>query len=421
MNHLLEYAFDTENAEKNYNLAIWYENQNHTAPALTYFLRAAERTSDKLFAYKSLIHGFFCYDKQGSRDASSKILLENALCLLPKRPEAYFLLSRFYERKQEWQSSYIYSTLGLEICDFDLQVISDVEYPGKYGLIFEKAVSSYWWGRGMESRKLFQELVDNYWDEMSEEHQSSVGSNIMTMGSAPENIAVRPYIKEKKSEFNLKFKDYEKIEKNYSQVMQDMFVLFVYDGKKKGTYLEIGGGDPCHLNNTYLLESDFNWTGVSLEIDNQLCDMWKCRKNSVFCKDATKVNYQKFLKKNFKTSEIDYLQLDCEPSKTTFEVLLSIPFEEYKFGVITYEHDYYNDMTRSYRNKSRKYLQMHGYELVFSNIAPTPWSPFEDWWVHPDLVDFDKLQKIKKVTDDVNQVDELLFKGFKFSETIPFT
>ena len=48
MNPLLDYAFDTENAEKNYNLAIWYENQNHTAPALTYFLRAAERTDNKL-------------------------------------------------------------------------------------------------------------------------------------------------------------------------------------------------------------------------------------------------------------------------------------------------------------------------------------------------------------------------------------
>ena len=43
MNQLLEYALDTENPEKNYNLALWYDEQNHTAPALTYFLRSAER------------------------------------------------------------------------------------------------------------------------------------------------------------------------------------------------------------------------------------------------------------------------------------------------------------------------------------------------------------------------------------------
>ena len=416
MNPLLDYAFDTENAEKNYNLGIWYENQNHTSPALTYFLRAAERTDDKLFSYNSLIRGFFCYDKQGSRDSSSKILLENALCLLPKRPEAYFLLSRFYERKQEWQSSYIYATLGLEICDFDSESISNTEYPGKYGLIFEKAVSSYWWGKGIESRKLFQELVDVYWDQMSEEHRSSVGSNIMTMGSAPENIAVRPYLKEKKSDFILKFKGCEKIERNYSQVMQDMFVLFAHDGKKNGTYFEIGGGDPRYLNNTYLLESKFNWSGLSIEYKNELCEKWKERKNNIICQDATTINYEKLLDANFDTNDIDYLQLDCEPSKTTFEVLLSIPFDKYRFGVITYEHDYYNDMTRSYRDKSRKYLTMCGYELVFTNIAPTPWSSFEDWWVNPNLVDMDKIKQVRNTDESTKQIDELLFKNFKFSE-----
>jgi len=421
MNQLTEYALDTENPEKNYNLAVWYEEQNHTAPALTYFLRAAERSTDKEFAYNSLIHGFFCYDKQGSRDASSKILLENALCLLPKRPEAYFLLSRFYERKQEWQSSYIYANIGLELCDFDLQPISGIEYPGKYGLIFEKSVSAYWWGKSLESRKLLQQLVDEYWDVMDEQHQRAVEENIMRMGSAPEKIAIRPYTKEKSSDFKLKFKGYDKIQKNHSQVMQDMFVLFVHDGKQKGTYLEIGGGDPYHLNNTYLLESEFNWTGISVEINDDLCKRWAQRKNNIICKDAMTINYSKLLNNSFNTKEIDYLQLDCEPSKSTFEVLLSIPFDDYKFAVITYEHDYYNDMTRSYRSKSRKFLQMQGYELVFTNIAPTPWSSFEDWWVHPDLVDMERINKIKRTDDTTKQIDELLYKGFKFSESSLFT
>jgi hypothetical protein len=420
MNPLIDYASDTENAEKNYNLAVWYEQQNHTAPALTYFLRAAERSKDKLFAYNSLIHGFFCYDRQGSRDSSSKILLENALCLLPRRPEAYFLLSRFYERKQEWQSCYIYAHIGLELCDFDLEPLSGIEYPGKYGLIFEKSVSAYWWGKSLESRKLQQQLVDEYWDIMDEDHQKAVESNIMRMGSAPENIAVRPYTKELLSNFKLKFKGIEKIEKNYSQVMQDMFVLFVHGGKKRGTYLEVGGGDPFYLNNTYLLESQFGWNGISIEIKDDLCEKWKQRKTNIICKDALIVNYKQLLDNNFTTKEIDYLQLDCEPSKSTFEVLLSIPFDEYKFGVITYEHDYYNDVTRSYRDKSRKYLQMHGYQLVFTNIAPTPSSPFEDWWIHPNLVDLERVNKIKKTDSSTKQIDELLCKGFKFSEIYPF-
>ena len=82
MNELLEFSLDTENAQKNYNLARWYENQGHTAPALTYYLRAAERSEDNLLAYTALIRGYSCYNSQGSRDHSAKILLQNAISFL---------------------------------------------------------------------------------------------------------------------------------------------------------------------------------------------------------------------------------------------------------------------------------------------------------------------------------------------------
>ena len=55
MNELVLFATDTENPEKNYNLAEWYDNQGHNASAHTYYLRAAERTEDKLLAYTSLL------------------------------------------------------------------------------------------------------------------------------------------------------------------------------------------------------------------------------------------------------------------------------------------------------------------------------------------------------------------------------
>ena len=70
MNELIEYSLDTENGEKNFKLALWYENQGHTAPAITYYLRASERSVDKDLAYASLLRGFHCYNQQGSRDNS---------------------------------------------------------------------------------------------------------------------------------------------------------------------------------------------------------------------------------------------------------------------------------------------------------------------------------------------------------------
>ena len=80
-----------------------------------------------------------------------------------------------------------------------------------------------------------------------------------------------------------------------------------------------------------------------------------------------------------------------------------IPFEQFKFGVITYEHDHYVDITRSYRFKSRKYLESMGYELVVSDVSPDGVSTFEDWWVHPELVSREIIEKMK----DVNGIKQI--------------
>ena len=124
---------------------------------------------------------------------------------------------------------------------------------------------------------------------------------------------------------------------------------------------------------------------------------------------ATKIDYTHLLDEFNQGTNFDYLQLDCEPSKTTFEILLSIPFEKYKFAIITYEHDHYVDMTNSYRDKSRKYLKLMGYEMVVSNVSPTEWSPFEDWWYHPDLVDPQMVELMKDADDTITDIRKYMF------------
>jgi GR25 family glycosyltransferase involved in LPS biosynthesis len=196
-NELIEFSLDTENAQKNYNLAKWYETQGHTAPALTYYLRASERSDDNILTYTSLIRGYYCYNDQGSRDHSEKILLQNALAFLPKRPEAYFLLSQFYERQEDWQQSYIYASIGLECCDFNLPpLLDDVKYPGKYGLIFQKAICGYWWGKGKETRILLEHLMNNY--QMEKKYYDIVAENMSRLGIVPNEILVKP-LKEERS------------------------------------------------------------------------------------------------------------------------------------------------------------------------------------------------------------------------------
>lgn len=42
------------------------------------------------------------------------------------------------------------------------------------------------------------------------------------------------------------------------------------DYKRNGTYVEIGCHDPEYINNTYVLEKYFNWTGISLDNDTKM-------------------------------------------------------------------------------------------------------------------------------------------------------
>ena len=85
-----------------------------------------------------------------------------------------------------------------------------------------------------------------------------------------------------------KFSGVENIKENYSQSMQDIFVLTMLNGKRNGVYIEIGADQPVLVNNSYLLETEYDWSGVSFEIDDEKIDYFNSiRKNKCICTDAT--------------------------------------------------------------------------------------------------------------------------------------
>jgi GR25 family glycosyltransferase involved in LPS biosynthesis len=407
---LLEaYSADPENADNNFNLGVWYWNENHTAPALSYFLRCAERAEDDLLAYEALLWAHQCYEKQGTRDSTAKTLLQHAVNLLPTRPEAYFLLAKFHGKREQWTDTYTVSHQGLIFSEKNLKPLKNgVGYMGEFALLYEKAVAGWWWGKSNETRKLLQEIKNNY--ELPEQYEKSVQDLLMTygVGDIPEEII--KYNQTKHDRLRFKFPGSTLIEKNYSQAYQDMFVLAILNGKRNGTYLEIGAQEPFYQNNSALLETEFDWKGISIEIREDLCKKFaEERKNQILCKDATKINYEKLLDEMNVGTDIDYLQIDCEPSKTTFEILTAICFEKYRFAVITYEHDHSVDVTGSYRDKSRRFLKSYGYELVVKDVAPNDEYTFEDWWVHPDLVNPDIVSQMKSVNTDVTNIVKYFF------------
>jgi hypothetical protein len=402
LNNLNQYIQNVRDPGSSFNLALEYERLGQTSSASAFFLRAANFTNDKTLAYTCLLKISNGIDLLTNRPFSVETTLQQAVALLPQRPEAYFLLSRFQERRSKYLESYQNSSVGLEVSNFNLQPLpADVDYPGRWGLLFEKAVGAWHCGKEDQSREIFQTLVNDHWNQLDQLHRDSVEANITRLGCGPESKAHTVYFERQHNDLKFKFPGSEFIGRNFSQAFQDMFILYMLKGKRNGTFLEVGGEKPYFGNNTALLESQFGWTGSSIEWNETLSKEYQsARPNiNILCRDALTVDYRKLLQENYRDTDIDYLQLDIEPSRNTYEVLLRIPFDQYRFAAITYEHDFYVDVTRSYREKSRKYLKDMGYELVVSNVSPRENCPFEDWWVHPDLVDQALIEQIKTAPD----------------------
>lgn len=210
------------------------------------------------------------------------------------------------------------------------------------------------------------------------------------------------------------FNESDQINSSYSQVWQDIFVLTILQGKRNGTYLEIGAENPDYINNTYLLTTQFDWKGVSLDcVENHQRSWAEQRPESKFilC-DALTVDYKKILDDNYNGQKvIDFLQCDIEPSFNTFTALKRIPHDEYRFRVITFETDLYTGgQSPRIREESREFLSNLGYEMIVGDVLVDGGNPYEDWWVAPELVDMEVANNIKAQALITQHPAQLLFK-----------
>lgn len=173
-----------------------------------------------------------------------------------------------------------------------------------------------------------------------------------------------------------------------ASALQDRFVDNILKFKSEGSYLDIGSCDAVSCNNTYCFDPD--WIGTCIEIDSKYNDSYSQRTCQYINADATKIDYFNTLSKIGLPAIIDYLSLDIDTQST--EVLKLLPFDIYRFRIITIEHDFYIHGDK-YRSPQRRILTINGYTLLCSNvlIPPSPDTkpdcPFEDWWIYKDLVD----------------------------------
>ena len=184
----------------------------------------------------------------------------------------------------------------------------------------------------------------------------------------------------------------------YSDAKQDQFAANILKFKKDGYCVDIGSCHSIISNNTYYFQ-EFDWTSISVEIEISYNQSYSTRKSGVHLnQNALEVNYKEVFGEYEFPQSIDYLSLDVDTLSLT--ILNILPLDEYRFKVITIEHDgyLYGDQ---YRTPQRELLTSKGYFLLCSNVyVEQPGYdgkefPFEDWWIDPSEFDQNLVEKIK--------------------------
>lgn len=173
---IIELSHKPFNPELNFKVAVKYEEMNQSASAVSFYLRTAEYgyAEKPTLAYASLCKLAKCFEDQNDRVWTVSNCLLQAVQYLPYRPEAYFLLSRHYEKAEQWQESYTWAEMGLRQEQLSALPV-DVGYWGRYCLEFQKAIAAFWVGRAKESKDMLIRLSQM---DLPLQYQKAVEENL---------------------------------------------------------------------------------------------------------------------------------------------------------------------------------------------------------------------------------------------------
>lgn len=182
---------------------------------------------------------------------------------------------------------------------------------------------------------------------------------------------------------------------------QEEFIISVLDKKKEGHYVELGAFHSSDGSNTYLLEKEYNWNGISFEIKDEWRKEFESNRSNPCMGNALDFNYMSYFEENDFPKQIDFLQVDIDGGYnwdgrpngnhyTSLHGLLAVPLNSYRFTVITFEHDanmYWRNIAM--RDAQREILDSLGYSLVVRTES-------EDWWVDPNIISLPEYRKYFK-------------------------
>lgn len=191
-----------------------------------------------------------------------------------------------------------------------------------------------------------------------------------------------------------------------AQLFQDLYVMYKLN-KKFGVFVDFGATNGKDINNSWLLEKQFEWTGIVCEPNPQFHEELKSNRTCFVetkCVSDTSNKVVTFLQtkspelstvsgydndehnrsehiridvqtislndmlEKYQIDKIDYLNIDTEGSE--FDILSSFNIEKYMPKIITVEHNF-----TSNRNKIYDLLTSKGYTREFEIF-----SRWDDWY-----------------------------------------
>lgn len=187
----------------------------------------------------------------------------------------------------------------------------------------------------------------------------------------------------------------------YSQAHQDIFVLTLL--KNPGYFIDFGCNHPIIINNTYLLEKN-GWQGLLIDMDAECIGLCKQQRSSTaLCINLNSIDLKSLFEEHNVPKVIDYISLDVDDSTT--HVLNHFPYNEYRFKIMTFEHDAYR-RGDTLRGPSRQIFNHHGYQLVCGDIKNNG-NSYEDWYVDPKY--FNQSEILKYSFDSIEHTE--IFKN----------
>lgn len=159
---LEEFGKDPENVTCNIKLARLYFEAGQYASSISFLNRIAELSSNNDEIYEAMCLAAECFTKIGDRKEHIKVCASHAISICPERPEAYYYMSFFYERKGDSFGAYANACAGVNFMDNAKNITGLNGVFPFWRLYYQKGLNSWGTHRVEQAREILYDLHTNY-------------------------------------------------------------------------------------------------------------------------------------------------------------------------------------------------------------------------------------------------------------------